>query len=164
MARKAKSVATPATVQLDAAGVAYAAHGYEHDARSTEYGAEAARLLGIDAGQMFKTLMVCSGRDFAVALVPVAAKLDLKALGVVLGLKKLQMADPAAAQRRTGYVLGGISPLGQRQGSPTVIDATAAGWERIFVSGGRRGLSLELSPHDLAEATGARFAAIANFH
>ena len=163
MTKKTRPATTPATVQLDEAGVVYVAHSYDHDARSTEYGAEAASLLGIDPAQMFKTLIVNSGRDFAVALVPVAALLDIKALGVVLSLKKLGMADPAAAQRRTGYVLGGISPLGQRTISPTVIDASAADWADIYVSGGRRGLSLQLSARDLALVTGARLAPIANF-
>lgn len=163
MAKKSKPITTPATVELDAAGVAYVAHSYSHDARSTEYGAEAAGLLGIDPARMFKTLMVSSGRDFAVALVPVAALLDLKALGVVLGLKKLAMADPAAAQRRSGYVLGGISPLGQRTACPTVIDRSATDWADVYVSGGRRGLSLQVAPADLARVTGAQFAEIANF-
>lgn len=164
MPKNAKPVTTPATVQLDEAGVAYVLHSYVHDARSTEYGAEASGLLGIDPARMFKTLMVNSGRDFAVALVPVAALLDVKALGVVLGLKKLGLADPAAAQRRTGYVLGGISPLGQRTLSPTVIDDSAASWRDIYVSGGRRGVSLQLSARDLARITGAQFAPIANFN
>lgn len=161
--KQSKSVTTPATTALDTAGVAYTVHSYAHDARSTDYGLEAATLLGIDSAQMFKTLMVAADREFAVALVPVAALLDLKALGVVLGLKKLAMADPAAAQRRTGYVLGGISPLGQRNPSPVVIDASATRWPEIFVSGGRRGISLQLPAQELARVTGARFAQIANF-
>lgn len=165
MGKKAKLITTPATLALGQAGVAFTEHPYEHDARATDYGAESSRALGADPRRVFKTLMATGGSgastDFVVALVPVSAHLDLKALGSAVGLKKLAMADPAAAQRRSGYVLGGISPLGQRQHSPTFIDASAEEWQTIFVSGGRRGLSLEIAPRDLAAVTGARFAPIA---
>lgn len=161
--KKSKKVTTPATAELAAAGVVFSVHSYEHDSRSTDYGMEAVRLLGIDPGRMYKTLVLVSERDFAVAMVPVAALLDIKALGVVLGLKKLTMADPMVAQRRSGYVLGGISPVGQRQVSPIVIDQSATRWEDIYVSGGRRGVSLQLPARELARVTGAQFAPIANF-
>lgn len=161
--KKPKLLTTPATNTLDLAGVAYSVHSYAHDPRSTDYGMEAAHLLGIDPARMFKTLMLNSGRDFVVALVPVAALLDIKALGVLLGLKKLGMSDPVAAQRRTGYVVGGISPLGQRNHCPIVIDNSATQWSDIYVSAGRRGVSLQLAATDLAHVTEAQFAHIANF-
>lgn len=122
---------------------------------------EAADVLGMDPAQVFKTLMVDVDGSLAVGVVPVSGTLDLKAIAAALGAKKAAMADPAAAQRRTGYVLGGISPLGQRQPSPTVIDASALKLASMLVSGGRRGLDIELAPLDLIRLTGAVTAAIA---
>lgn len=161
MAKKA-STGTPATVALTAAGVPFTAHSYTHDPANTNYGLEAATVLGIDPARVFKTLMADVAGPLAVAIVPVNGTLDLKALAQALGHKKAAMADPAAAQRRTGYVLGGISPLGQRQQSPTVLDESALKHGTIFVSGGRRGFDIELSPRDLITLTTATTAAIGN--
>lgn len=156
---------TPATLALDAGDVAYRTHAYDHDPAAPSYGTEAAEALGVDPGRVFKTLLVDTGRggagSLAVAIVPVTGSLDLKAAAAALGAKKVRMADPADAQRRTGYVLGGISPLGQRHRSPTLLDASAAAWATVFVSGGRRGLEIELDPADLARLTSAVSAPVA---
>ncbi|PYI37094.1 Cys-tRNA(Pro) deacylase [Arthrobacter psychrolactophilus] len=146
---------TPATVALTAAGVPFTAHSYHHDPAITNYGAEAADSLGINPAKIFKTLLAEVGGSLAVAIVPVSGTLDLKALAHSLGHKKAAMADPGLAQRRTGYVLGGISPLGQRQPSPTVLDDSALDHSTILVSGGRRGFDLELDPRDLIKLTRA---------
>lgn len=155
MARKNTSQGTPATAVLAAAGVSFVLHPYSHDPAAASYGSEAAEVLGIDPARVFKTLMVEVDGRLAVGVVPVSGSLDLKAIAAALGSKKAAMADPAAAERRTGYVLGGISPLGQRQPSPTVIDDSALALASIFVSGGRRGLDIELDPKDLIRLTGA---------
>jgi Cys-tRNA(Pro)/Cys-tRNA(Cys) deacylase len=147
--------ATPATAALDAAGVAYTARPYEHDPSAPSYGLEAADALGVEPDRVFKTLMVDIASKLCVAVVPVSGSLDLKAAAAAFGAKKATMADPAAAERRTGYVLGGISPLGQRQPSPTAIDDSALAHETILVSGGRRGFDIELSPADLVRLTNA---------
>lgn len=160
MARKHASQGTPAIAALTAAGVSFVAHPYSHDPAAASYGLEAAEVLGVDPARVFKTLMVDVDGRLAVGVVPVSGNLDLKAVAAALGGKKAAMADPAAAERRTGYVLGGISPLGQRQPSPTVIDESALDLETMLVSGGRRGLDLELSPADLIRLTGARTARI----
>ncbi len=164
MAKKtpAASVGTPATLALTAAGVPFTAHSYTHDPRTTGYGLEAAEVLGVSPDRVFKTLMTEVAGSLAVAIVPVNGTVDLKALAQALGHKKAVMADPAAAQRRTGYVLGGISPLGQRQPSPTVIDESALLSDTIYVSGGRRGFDVELSPADLIKLTNATTAQIAH--
>ncbi|MGO4453721.1 Cys-tRNA(Pro) deacylase [Arthrobacter sp. RAF14] len=155
MAGKKHSTGTPATLALEAAGVPFTLHAYEHDPRVTNFGLEAAEALGFSPEQVFKTLMVQLADGMAVGIVPVSGTLDLKAVAGALGQKKAAMADPAAAQRRTGYVLGGISPLGQRNPSPTVLDDSAFGHVTILVSGGRRGLDVELAPEDLERLTGA---------
>jgi Cys-tRNA(Pro)/Cys-tRNA(Cys) deacylase len=162
MARKNGSQGTPATAALTAAGVPFVLHPYTHDPSAPSYGAEAAEALGIDPSRVFKTLMVDVEGRLAVGIVPVSGSLDLKAMAWALGVKKAAMADPAAAQRRTGYVLGGISPIGQRQPSPTVLDSTALGLDTILVSGGRRGLDIELAPADLARLTNAITAPISS--
>ena len=162
MARKNGSQGTPATAALAAAGVPFVLHPYTHDPSAPSYGAEAAEALGIDPSRVFKTLMVDVEGRLAVGIVPVSGSLDLKAMASALGAKKAAMADPAAAQRRTGYVLGGISPIGQRQPSPTVLDSTALGLDTILVSGGRRGLDIELAPADLARLTNAITAPISS--
>ncbi|TQJ36235.1 Cys-tRNA(Pro) deacylase [Arthrobacter sp. SLBN-122] len=162
MARKNGSQGTPATAALTAAGVPFVLHPYTHDPSAPSYGAEAAEALGIDPSRVFKTLMVDVEGRLAVGIVPVSGSLDLKAMASALGAKKAAMADPAAAQRRTGYVLGGISPIGQRQPSPTVLDSTALGLDTILVSGGRRGLDVELAPADLARLTNAITAPISS--
>jgi Cys-tRNA(Pro)/Cys-tRNA(Cys) deacylase len=152
---------TPATVALEAAGIPFAAHVYAHADTATNFGNEAATVLGLDPDQVFKTLVVLADEALVVAVVPVSGRLDLKALAAAVGAKKAQLADPALAQRRTGYVVGGISPLGQKASLTTVIDETAELFDTVFVSGGRRGFDLELAPADLARATGATFRAVA---
>lgn len=163
MGKKKQSASTPATAALDAAGISYVAHSYAHSDSAESYGAEAAEQLGVSGDRVFKTLMVSTGanaaEDLAVAVVPVAAMLDLKAVGAALGKKRAQMADKAAAQRRSGYVLGGISPF-ERQHATTVIDSGAQQFQTVFISGGRRGFSLEIAPEDAAAATSALWAPI----
>lgn len=155
------SSGTPATVALTAAGVAYSQHVYEHDPAAPSYGLEAAAVLGLPTEQVFKTLVVDTGAGLAVGVVPVAGSLDLKAMAEVLGVKKVTMADPAAAQRSSGYVLGGVSPVGQKRALPTVVDESVEAFDVVYVSGGRRGLDLGLSPTDLVRVTGAVLADVA---
>ena len=155
MARRNASQGTPATAALAAAGVPFVLHPYTHDPSAASYGSEATEALGIDPSRVFKTLMVEVEGKLAVGIVPVSGTLDLKAFASALGAKKAAMADPAAAQRRTGYVLGGISPLGQRLPSPTVLDSSAVGLRTLLVSGGKRGLDIELAPADLIRLTQA---------
>lgn len=161
MAKKQASTGTPATAVLAAAGVPFTLHPYAHDPAAESYGLEAAEVLGVDPSRVFKTLMVDIEGKLAVGIVPVSGTLDLKAIAAAMGSKKAAMADPKAAERRTGYVLGGISPLGQRQPSPTVVDESALGFPTVLVSGGRRGLDIELAPADLVRLTKARVAPIA---
>lgn len=142
---------TPAVVAAERAGIAFALHEYEHDPKADSYGLEAAEKTGVDPARVFKTLVVAQDGALSVAVVPVAAQLDLRALG-----KRAALADRAAAERVTGYVLGGISPLGQRRRLPTLVDESALGHETIYVSAGRRGLELELAPADLLALTGGR--------
>lgn len=152
---------TPATVALRAAGIPFTEHAYTHDPANTHYGLEAATALGLDPDRVFKTLLADVDGALVVGIVPVTGKLDLKALAAAVGGKRAAMADPAVAQRKTGYVVGGISPLGQKTAHPTVIDETAELWDTVYVSGGRRGLDLELAPADLIRATAAVVADIA---
>ncbi|MFI0152905.1 Cys-tRNA(Pro) deacylase [Streptomyces lydicus] len=162
MAKKSrKSVGTPATVALTEADVRFTTHSYEHDPAAASYGEEAAEALGVSPDQVFKTLLAEVDGTLTVAVVPVSGSLDLKALAAAVGGKRAAMADPAAAERSTGYVRGGISPLGQRKRLPTVVDASAEGRPTVCVSAGRRGLEVELSPADLVALTGARLAPIA---
>jgi Cys-tRNA(Pro)/Cys-tRNA(Cys) deacylase len=154
VARKAAG-GTPATVALTAAGVAFELRPYDHDPRAESYGLEAAEALGVAPERVFKTLVAAVDGDLAVAVVPVSGLLDLKALARVLGGSRATMADPAAAQRATGYVVGGISPVGQRKRLPTVVDTTALEHPTVLVSAGRRGLDLEIAPADLVAVTGA---------
>ncbi|HWM34707.1 MAG TPA: Cys-tRNA(Pro) deacylase [Pseudolysinimonas sp.] len=153
--------ATPATVALRAAGVPFTEHAYTHDPATTSYGLEAASALGLDPDRVFKTLLADVDGSLVVGIVPVTGKLDLKALAAAVGGKRAAMADPAVAQRRTGYVVGGISPIGQKSAHPTVIDETAELFDTVYVSGGRRGLDLEVGPADLIRVTGAIVADIA---
>ncbi|MBY8876603.1 Cys-tRNA(Pro) deacylase [Actinacidiphila acidipaludis] len=163
MAKKSRSGGgTPATVALEKAGAAFTVHSYAHDpASELSYGLEAAAAMGTSPDRVFKTLVAEVDGALTVAVVPVSATLDLKALAAAAGGKKAAMADPAAAERTTGYVLGGISPLGQRKALPTVIDASAEGFETVFVSAGRRGLEVELAPGLLTRLTSATSAPIA---
>jgi Cys-tRNA(Pro)/Cys-tRNA(Cys) deacylase len=140
--------------------VVFKAHEYSHDPNSTSFGLEAAEKLGVDPNRVFKTLIANVDESFAVAIVPVNQQVSLKSLARTLGAKRAVMADPAAAARLTGYVVGGISPLGQKRLLSTVIDQSANEFETILVSGGRRGFDIELSPQDLAQLLSAVFAEI----
>jgi Cys-tRNA(Pro)/Cys-tRNA(Cys) deacylase len=144
--------------------VVHTLHAFEHDPRASPdgggYGVEAAGALGVDTRRVFKTLVAEVDGTLTVAVVPVAGQLDLKALAAAVGGKRARMADPVAAERATGYVVGGISPLGQRRRLPTVVDRSALDHESVLVSAGRRGLDVELSPHDLVRLTSAVTAAI----
>lgn len=154
--------ATPATVALTAAGLWWRGHTYSHDPRSSSYGLEAAASLGVDVASVFKTLIAqIEGVGSVVGLVPVAALLDLKALAQAAGGKRAEMATPSMAERSSGYVVGGISPIGQRKRLPTFLDDSAILFEHIFVSGGRRGFDIEIAPADLLIATEGQYAAIA---
>ncbi|QSB22387.1 Cys-tRNA(Pro) deacylase [Curtobacterium sp. 24E2] len=157
----AGSPSTPATVALDRAGVSYTPHVYDHHESATNFGEEAAAALGLREEQVFKTLVVSVDGALAVAIVPVANRLDLKAIAAAVGGKKATLADPALAEKRTGYVVGGISPVGQKSRIQTVLDESALGYDSIFVSGGRRGFDIEVAPADLARVTDAISAAIA---
>ncbi len=150
---------TPATKALDQRQVVYQTHVYAHDPHHGSYGDEAAEALGIDAARVHKTLLAkVDDKWLVVAVVPVTGKLNLKALAKAAGGKKAAMAEQAEAERSTGYVVGGISPLGQRKPLPTFIDDQARAHATVYVSGGKRGFEIELSPADLAAATEARFA------
>lgn len=151
---------TPATVALVAAGIPFTAHTYAHDPATTNYGLEAATALGLDPDRVFKTLLAEADGRLVVGIVPVTGMLDLKSLAAAVGAKRAQMAEPAVAERKTGYVVGGISPLGQKVALPTVLDETASLWDTIFVSGGRRGFDIELAPADLLRLTGGQLADI----
>ncbi|MFS1302427.1 Cys-tRNA(Pro) deacylase [Streptosporangium longisporum] len=146
---------TPATVALTQAGADFTLHPYEHDANAQAYGEEAADALGVPYGRIFKTLVAEVEGGLAVAVVPVAGKLDLKAFAAALGSKRAAMADAAKVERVTGYVVGGISPLGQRRLLPTVVDASALEFGTIYFSAGRRGLQIETSPAELVCLTKA---------
>ncbi len=151
---------TPATVLLTQAGVPFAVHAYDHDPAAPSYGLEAATVLGGAPERVFKTLLADADGRLTVAVVPVSGQLDLKALAAATGAKRAAMADPEDAERATGYVVGGISPLGGRRRLPTVVDATAERYPTIYVSAGRRGLDVELAAADLVRLTGALVAAI----
>ncbi|MFF5636739.1 Cys-tRNA(Pro) deacylase [Streptomyces sp. NPDC012825] len=162
MAKKQKKNGggTPATVALTAAGTPFTVHAYEHDPAAPSYGEEAAEALGVSPDRVFKTLVADVDGELTVAVVPVAGRLDLKALASAVGGKRAAMADPAAVERTTGYVRGGISPLGQRKRLRTVLDSSASDHATVCVSAGRRGLEVELSPADLAALTSAVVAPI----
>lgn len=152
---------TPATALLTKAKIPFTLHPYEHDPRSQAYGEEAAEALGVEPHRIFKTLIASVEGRLACAVVPVAARLDLKAFAAALGGKRAELADPAAAARATGYVVGGISPLGQRSRLKVVVDASAAEFETVYVSAGKRGLQVQLAPADLVRAADAVLAPIA---
>ncbi|MNH01874.1 Cys-tRNA(Pro)/Cys-tRNA(Cys) deacylase YbaK [compost metagenome] len=152
---------TPALDLLKKVRAAHRVHSYEHDPKSASYGLEAAEKLGLEPQQVFKTLLASSEKgELLVAVVPVVGTLDLKALAQAAGVKKCEMADPAAAQRATGYLVGGISPLGQKKRLRTFIDDSAQKFASIHVSAGRRGLEVELAAAVLAEHTQGTFAGI----
>lgn len=152
---------TPATKALDKARISYSLYRYEHDPRAESYGGEAADKLGLNPAQVFKTLLASTETgELLVAVVPVNGQLDLKLLAKAAGVRKVSMADPAAAQRSTGYLVGGISPLGQKKALRTFIDDSARQWPQIHISAGRRGLEVALAADDLASQTRASFAPI----
>ena len=152
---------TTATIALDRAKILYKLHEYEHDPRRESYGLEASQALGVPPEQVFKTLVAAVDGSLAVGVVPVHRQLDLKALAAAAGGKRAVMAEVAAAERATGYVAGGISPVGQKRRLPVVVDESALSLGTMFCSGGRRGLEIELAPADLIKVTGATVAAIA---
>ena len=162
------TASTPALQRIARSGIVHRVHEYEPPERHgrarderPNYGLEAALALGVEPDRVFKTLVVAVDGDLAVAVVPVAAELDLKAVAAVLGGRRATLAEPAAAERASGSVIGGISPLGMRRALPTAIDASATGHATVLVSAGRRGLQVELAPGDLARLTNARVAPIA---
>lgn len=157
----ARQPGTPATVALSRAGIAFTSHVYEHDPAAASFGLEAAEALGLDPAEVFKTLMATVDGTPVIAVVPVTSTVDLKALAACCHGRKAEMADPAMAQRLSGYVVGGISPVGQKKPLRTVIDDSAQSLSVMYVSGGRRGFDIGLAPSDLATATKAEFAAIA---
>ncbi|SFP33561.1 Cys-tRNA(Pro)/Cys-tRNA(Cys) deacylase [Amycolatopsis arida] len=152
---------TPATALLAKRKVAHTLHAYEHDPRHESYGTEAAEALGLDPDRVFKTLVAEVDGRLTVGVVPITAQLDLKALAAAVGGKKARLADPAAAQRATGYVVGGISPLGQKSRLPVVVHSSATRFPTVYCSAGRRGLEVELAPADLVALSGATVADIA---
>ena len=162
MAKKHEVGATPAVHALVEAGIAHTLHPYDHDpASELGYGLEAAAAIGVDADQVFKTLCAYVDGRLCVGIVPVSGMLDLKALAAAFGGKRAEMAPPADAERSSGHVVGGISPIGQRRPLPTALDETAQLFDVIYVSGGRRGLDIGLAPADLVRITGAVLAPIA---
>jgi Cys-tRNA(Pro)/Cys-tRNA(Cys) deacylase len=167
VSKKSAHVGTPATALLSAQKVAHTVRAYDHDptahARGLSYGQEAALALGVDSRQVFKTLLADVDGALVVAVVPVDGQLDLKALAAAVGGKKAAMADPTAAERATGYVVGGISPLGQRKRLVTVVDTSAQEFATVLVSAGRRGVDVELAPADLIRLTNATAAPIARY-
>jgi Cys-tRNA(Pro)/Cys-tRNA(Cys) deacylase len=158
--KKDRSGGTPATVALTRAGIAFTLRAYDHDPAAESYGLEAATALGVEPERVLKTLLVSVEGRLVVGIVPVSGQLDLKAVASAAGGKRAEMADPRLAERTTGYVVGGISPVGQRKQLPTVLDSSAMAFETVLVSGGKRGLDLELAPADLVRVTGAMVARI----
>lgn len=152
---------TQATQALSRLGIVHTVHRYQHDPRHPSYGQEASEALGVPPGRVFKTLIADVDGRLTVAVVPVSGSLDLKALAVAVGGKKAVMAEPAQAERASGYVTGGIAPVGLRRSLPVVVDTTALGFGTIFCSAGQRGLEIEIAPGDLVSAAGARTAPIA---
>lgn len=154
---------TPAINAMKKAKISFVLHEYQHNPNSSSYGEEAAEALGLNPAQVFKTLLVSlTGHRsaLAVAVIPVSHQLSLKAIAKAVGAKKAEMADPKMAERTTGYLVGGISPIGQKKALPTVIDNSAEAQTHINISAGKRGLEIELSPQDLAKLSRAQFASI----
>ncbi len=152
---------TPAIDVLTAAGVAFTVHEFERGSSVRDFGREAADALGLDHDRVFKTILVTVDGAEAVAVVPVSCQVGLKAVAAALGAKRAEICDPSRAERVTGYVVGGISPLGQKKRLPTVVDETCELFDTVFVSGGKRGVDIELAPGDLVRLTGAVVADVA---
>lgn len=161
IATRPQTGATPALRILNIAGAQYQVHEFQHDPHVRAYGTEAAQALGVEAGRVFKTLVISVDGELVNAIVPVSGQLDLKSLAQAAGGKKAELAGLAEAERRTGYVTGGVSPLGQRKQLPVIADQTVKEHETIFVSGGRRGLEVEMTPAVFLELTQATLAKIA---
>jgi Cys-tRNA(Pro)/Cys-tRNA(Cys) deacylase len=151
---------TPACKLLQSKNIAYSIHEYQHQAGSQQFGVEAVEKLGLDAKQTFKTLLLSDGKQHFVAVLPVAYQLNLKQAAQALAVKKLNLAERQEAERLTGYLVGGISPLAQKKSLKTIIDASALQFDKIYVSAGRRGLEMALAPQDLAQLLAAQFADI----
>lgn len=148
---------TPACKILKAQKIEYSIHEYEHDVNAKSFGLEAAEKLGLEVEEVFKTLMVTDDKNFFIVVLPVNHQLNLKKVASAFGCKKLHMADPKVAERLTGYLVGGISPIGQKKRLKTVIDASATSLAKIYVSGGKRGLDIGVKPQDLADVLSAQF-------
>lgn len=159
MARKSTG-GTPATAALARAKIPFTVHSYDHDPAAASYGLQAAEALGVEPARVFKTLFTSVDGELVVCIVPVSGQLDLKAVAAAVGGKRATMADPAVAERASGYVVGGISPIAQKRRHRTVLDQTAAAFDTVFVSGGKRGLDLEIAPADLVRVTDATMAQI----
>ena len=152
---------TPAINTAKKARITFTVHEYEHDPSETSYGLEAANKLGINAERVFKTLVVnTGGKELAIGIVPVSSKLNMKRVAKAMGVKKVNMAEATDVERSTGYVLGGVSPLGQKKILKTVVDSSALEYSTVFISAGRRGLEIELDPRDLQSLTNAVIADI----